>query len=122
LGSAHWLPPPHPKFIQETTMILVTVMYPAGAQTKFDLDYYLSKHMPLVRERWTPHGLTNTQVVKGVSKPDGSAPDFQMMALLTFGSLDNFKAAGKAHGREIFADIPNFTDTQATVQISEILA
>jgi uncharacterized protein (TIGR02118 family) len=102
-------------------MILVTVMYPAGAETKFDLDYYLSKHIPLVKERWTPHGLTNAQVVKGIGKPDGSAPDYQMMALLTFGSLDNFRAAGKAHGREIFADIPNFTDTQATVQISEIL-
>lgn len=102
-------------------MILVTVMYPAGAGTKFDLDYYLTKHMPLVRERWTPHGLTHTQVVKGVGKPDGSAPDFQVMALLTFGSLADFKAAGKAHGREVFADVANFTDSQATVQISDIL-
>jgi uncharacterized protein (TIGR02118 family) len=104
------------------TMILITVMYPAGAETKFDLDYYLGKHIPLLKERWTPHGLSQVQVVKGTGKPDGSAADYQMMALLTFGSIDNFKAAGKAHGREIFADIPNFTDTQATVQINEILA
>jgi uncharacterized protein (TIGR02118 family) len=103
-------------------MILITVMYPAGAETKFDLDYYLGKHIPLVKERWTPHGLSQVQVAKGTGKPDGSGADYQMMALLTFGSIDNFKAAGKAHGREIFADIPNFTDTQATVQISEILA
>lgn len=102
-------------------MILVTVMYPAGAGTKFDLDYYLTQHMPLVRQRWSPHGLTHTQVVKGVGKPDGSAPEYQMAALLTFGSVDDFKAAGKAHGKEIFADIANFTDTQATVQINEIL-
>jgi uncharacterized protein (TIGR02118 family) len=103
-------------------MILVTVMYPAGAETKFDLDYYLNKHMPLVKERWTPLGLSHAQVVKGVGKPDGTGPDFQMMALLTFDSLDSFKAAGKAHGREIFADIPNFTNTQAAVQISDIIA
>ena len=25
-----------------------TVMYPAGAKTKFDSDYYLQKHIPLV--------------------------------------------------------------------------
>jgi hypothetical protein len=43
------------------------------------------------------------------------------MALITFGSLDDFKAAGKAHGKEIFADIPNFTNAQAVVQINDIL-
>lgn len=102
-------------------MILVTVMYPAGSETRFDLDYYLSKHMPLVRERWTPHGLRQAQVIKGVGQADGSAPAYQMMALLTFNSLDDFKAAGKAHAREIFADIPNFTDAQALVQINDIL-
>lgn len=102
-------------------MILVTVMYPAGAQTRFDIDYYLKTHMPLVRERWTPYGLKSTQVVRGAAKPDGTAPDYQMMAFLTFGSLDDFKAAGKAHGREVFADIANFTDVQAQVQINEIL-
>jgi uncharacterized protein (TIGR02118 family) len=108
--------------MEETPMILVTVMYPAGAQTKFDTDYYLQKHMPLVRERWTPHGLKNAQVLRGAAKPDGSAADYQMMALLTFGSLDDFKAAGKAHGKEIFADIPNFTNAQAVVQINDILS
>jgi len=44
-----------------------------------------------------------------------------MMALLTFGSLEDFKGAGKAHGREIFADIPNFTNAQAALQINDIV-
>jgi uncharacterized protein (TIGR02118 family) len=102
-------------------MILVTVTYPAGAQTSFDVDYYLNKHMPLVKVRWTAHGLKSTQVLRGTSKADGSAPDYQIMALLTFGSIEDFKSAGKAHGREIFADIPNFTNAQAVVQINDIL-
>ncbi len=102
-------------------MILVTVMYPAGSETKFDTGYYLKTHMPLVRERWTPHGLKSAQVIRGKSKPDGSPPDYQMMALLTFGSLDDFKSAGKAHGKEIFSDIPKFTDVQAVVQINDIV-
>jgi uncharacterized protein (TIGR02118 family) len=107
--------------MKETAMILITVMYPAGAQTTFDLDYYLKKHMPLVRERWTAYGLKEAKVVRGAGKPDGSAPDYQMMVLLTFGSLDDFKNAGQAHGAEIFADIPNFTNTQPLVQINDIL-
>jgi uncharacterized protein (TIGR02118 family) len=103
-------------------MILITVMYPAAGGTKFDLDYYQSKHIPLVKERWGGHGLKQVQVVKGLSKADGGSAEYQVMALITFGSLDDFKAAGKAHGREIFADIPNFTDSQALVQINEILS
>jgi uncharacterized protein (TIGR02118 family) len=101
-------------------MILVSVMYPAGA--KFDVDYYLKTHMPLVKDRWGPHGLKSAQVLRGAAKPDGSPPDYQTIALLTFGSLDDFKAAGKAHGREVFADIANFTDAKAAVQINDILA
>jgi uncharacterized protein (TIGR02118 family) len=101
-------------------MILVSVMYPTGA--KFDVDYYLKTHMPLVKDRWGPHGLKSAQVLRGAAKPDGSPPDYQTIALLTFGSLDDFKAAGKAHGREVFADIANFTDAKAAVQINDILA
>ena len=100
-------------------MILVTVMYPVGEA--FDIDYYLKTHMPLVKDRWGPLGLKRAQAIKGVAKPDGSAPDYQMTALLTFGSMDDFKAAGKAHGKEIFADIPNFTKAQAVVQINDVV-
>jgi uncharacterized protein (TIGR02118 family) len=102
-------------------MILVSVMYPGGAHTTFDLDYYMQKHIPLVKERWTPHGLKSAQVLRGAGKADGSAADYQMMALLTFGSLEDFKSAGKAHGKEIFADIPKFTNSQAVVQINDII-
>jgi len=101
-------------------MILVTVTYPVGA--KFDVDYYLSKHMQLLRDRWTAHGLKDARVIKGLGKADGGAPDYQMAALLTFESLDAFKAAGKAHGKEIFADISRFTDANASVQINEVLS
>ena len=100
-------------------MILVTVMYPPGE--KFDTDYYLKTHMPLVKDRWGPLGLKSAQAIKGVAKADGSAPDYQMIALLTFGSMDDFKAAGKAHGKEIFDDIPKFTKAQAVVQINDIV-
>uniref|UniRef100_Q07SY5 Ethyl tert-butyl ether degradation EthD n=1 Tax=Rhodopseudomonas palustris (strain BisA53) TaxID=316055 RepID=Q07SY5_RHOP5 len=102
-------------------MILVTVMYPAGAESTFDLDYYLHTHIPMLKQFWTPLGMSGVQVLRGIGKPDGIAPDYQMMALLTFDSLDAFKAAGKAHGREIFADIPKFTNAQPSLQINDIL-
>ena len=101
-------------------MILVSVMYPGGADAlPFDLDYYLKHHMPLVRERWSSMGLEKVEVVKASGTPDGSPAPFQVMALLTFRSLDDFQKAGAAHGKEIFGDIPNFFKGQPVVQINE---
>ena len=100
-------------------MILITVMYPPG---NFDLDYYLKTHIPLLHARWTEYGLKSAQVLRGIAKGDGSAPEYPMTALLTFSSLEDFQKAAQAHGPEIFADIPKFTNTQPLVQINEILA
>jgi hypothetical protein len=44
------------------------------------------------------------------------------MALLWFRSLQDFESAGQEHGREIFADIPNFTNVKPVVQINETLS
>ena len=98
-------------------MTIVTVSYPAGED--FDLDYYLGTHMPLVQERWGSLGLSEWRVMKGVPGPDGGAAAIQITAVLTFASADAFAAAAKAHGREIFADIPNFTKATASVQLYE---
>jgi uncharacterized protein (TIGR02118 family) len=105
----------------EDLMIVVSVMYPGGGEGTFDEAYYLQTHIPLVQERWGALGLTGVQVLRGAGTPDGSPPPYRMMALLTFGSLAEFQGAGKAHGREIFADIPKFTNVQPVVQINESL-
>jgi uncharacterized protein (TIGR02118 family) len=103
-------------------MIMVSVIYPADSSVRFDMDYYLQTHIPLVKERWTPHGMTDVEVVRGIAKADGSAPDFRLMTLMTFTSLDAYKAAGAAHGREVSGDVANFTDKRGIVQINEIIA
>ena len=100
-------------------MVVVTVMYRNGPDASFDESFYLQKHLPVVRERWSELGLKQSDVLKGIGQPDGTPPAYRMMALLTFGSLQDFRNAGKAHGREIFADIPNFTNVQPVVQINE---
>jgi len=100
-------------------MVVIAVMYADAAGTRFDFDYYLSKHIPMVRERWSPMGLSNLTVLRGIPGPDGTAPTYTAVALLTFASMDRFKAAGEAHGKEVFADIPNFTDAKPIVQFNE---
>lgn len=100
-------------------MIVVTVMYPNTEGSRFDQDYYLATHMPLVQEKWGGMGLQDSKVLKGVG---GGAPGqpakYQVVTQMTFDSMENFAAAGKAHGAEIFADIKNFTDVQPVMQVN----
>lgn len=44
--------------------IEATILYPNDADTKFDLEYYLTKHMPMLASNWEPVGLTGWKVTK----------------------------------------------------------
>jgi uncharacterized protein (TIGR02118 family) len=104
-------------------MIRMSVMYPAAEGKKFDLDYYAKKHMPLVKERWGSMGLIRYEIDKGVAGgAPGSPAPFVCVGQLYFGSLGELQKAAAAHGKELFADIPNFTTIAPQVQISEIVS
>lgn len=103
-------------------MICLTVLYPKTADSRFDMDYYLNTHTPLVRERLTPLGLTGIDLEAGVA---GAAPDsppaYTMIARLNFSSPDELQNALVIHGPELIGDIVNFTDAQPLMQISQML-
>ena len=100
-------------------MPVIAVMYPSAGGASFDEGYYMQTHIPLVRRLWEKLGLTNVSVMRGVPAPDGAAPTYTTVALLTFGSMDQFESAAAQHGKEIFADIPNFTSASPVIQFSD---
>ncbi len=100
-------------------MLMVSVMYPGGDGAHFDHAYYMATHMPLVRRLWNPMGLQSDQVMTGLPGPDGAPSAYMVTTLLTFDSMDSFKAAAARHGQEIFADIPNFTAATPALQFSQ---
>ena len=100
-------------------MILVTAMYPNKPGSRFDRDYYLRTHIPLVKERWSSMGLDSVRLVQGVGTADGGEAPFRVLALLSFRSMQDFQNAAGAHAPEIMGDIANFTDAPPTIQISE---
>ena len=103
-------------------MIRVTVLYPSSA-VRFDYDYYIDKHTAMVNELWKPLGLVSVEVSKGISGlMPGSKPAYVTIANLTFTSVDALQAALAATGAQVMGDIPNFTDVQPEVQLSEILS
>jgi uncharacterized protein (TIGR02118 family) len=109
---------------QEQAMsITVLVMYPNTAGSKFDMDYYLDRHASLVHRCWDGMGLKGLKVVKGIATPDPKTPPpYQVVASLSFDSLEAFRAAVAAKGAEVMGDIANFTDVKPVVQISSDLA
>jgi uncharacterized protein (TIGR02118 family) len=100
-------------------MTIVSVLYPRSSESRFDHEYYLEKHMPLVQQRWTSMGLVKMEWMRGVATPDGREPDYEVITLLTFGSREQFEAALASSGGEILGDIPKFTNVQALVQVNQ---
>ncbi len=100
-------------------MTLVSVLYPNEPGARFDLAYYTKTHIPLVRERWSPMGLEDVRVFRGTGAAGGGGAPYQVMALLTFRSAEDFGKAVETHGAEILGDIPNFTSVQPAIQVNE---
>jgi uncharacterized protein (TIGR02118 family) len=102
-------------------MVKVSVLYPHREGARFDHAYYRDKHMPLVKERLGSACLYFT-VDKGLAggAPGAPAP-FVGMCHLYCESAEAFGKAFGAHAAEILGDIPNYTDLQPIVQVSEIV-
>lgn len=102
--------------------MIVSVMYQVGPQQKFDLDYYMKSHIPLVGSLWKSAGLKGVQVMRGTGSPTGDAAPYHVITLLDFELLDAFKAAAAANGKAVFDDVPKFTDVQPMIQFNETLS
>ena len=102
-------------------MVTLSVLYPSTAGSNFNLDYYLQKHIPLVKERFGRTGLTAVNVFEGTGTLEGAAPHFAMIALLHFASVDDVRASLEKHGAEVVGDIPNFTGVQPVLQLNQPL-
>jgi uncharacterized protein (TIGR02118 family) len=104
-------------------MIRATVMYANKPGAKFDFDYYTTKHMKLVHEKFGPFGLVKTEAEKGLAggAPGAPAP-YVAIGHMVFNSIDDLQKAEQAHGQDLGADVPNFTNIEPQFQISEIVA
>jgi uncharacterized protein (TIGR02118 family) len=101
-------------------MIRVGVFYPHKEGKKFDMKYYLEKHMPMVKQKVGP-ALKACTVDAGVAGGAPGAPiSFVAVANLTFDSVEAFQNSFGAKAGEILSDIPNYTDIEPLVQISDV--
>jgi uncharacterized protein (TIGR02118 family) len=99
-------------------MIKLSVMYPNGENNRFDIAYYLETHIALVRRLLGPL-LQDISVDEGIAALGTPAP-YLAMGHLLFNSMEDMKTALDTHGQPLMADIPNYTNSQPTIQISEV--
>src|SRR2546427_11248954 len=101
-------------------MIKVSVLYPNGSGAKFDMTYYLNSHMPMV-QRKLGAVMKGMAVDEGLgSVPPGTPAAYVAIGHLMFDSVEDFSAAFAQHSARILADIPNYTNIQPVIQISQI--
>jgi uncharacterized protein (TIGR02118 family) len=93
-------------------MIRVSVLYPKSEGATFDHEYYRTTHVPMAVNGWKP---ARTEIDKGVDGPFEAAVHF------FFESAERFQACmGLPVTGELMADLPNYTNIKAQIQVSEV--
>lgn len=101
-------------------MIKVSVFYPKHEGSTFDMKYYCERHIPMVRSKLGT-ACTGAAVEEGLAgAAPGSPPAFAALGHLYFESAESFQAAFGPHAEAIIGDIPNYTNVQPTIQISQV--
>ncbi len=101
-------------------MIKVSVLYPNKPGTHFDMNYYVSHHMPLAM-RLLAKGLRKSEVDAGLQgMTPGEPPAFFGGCQFYFDSIDAFLSTWGPAAAEIAADIPKYTDVTPLIQFNEV--
>lgn len=101
-------------------MIKVTILYPNSEGKTFDMDYYSNKHMPMVASL-LGDSLKLLAIDKGIAgrTPDEPIP-YLAIGYLYFDKLSAYQNSFGPNAEKIVNDIPNYTNIQPVVQISEV--
>ena len=101
--------------------IKVSVLYPSGEGKTFDMDYYCNKHVPMAAQL-LGDAVIGATVERGLAggAPD-SKPTYQAMGNLYFESIENFQNSFGPNADKIMGDLPNYTNIEPVIQISEVM-
>jgi uncharacterized protein (TIGR02118 family) len=100
-------------------MIRVSVYYPNSPGAKFDMAYYTTSHMPMVKKKVsTCKGIAAEQGLGGGAP--GTPPTYIAIGHLLFDTVEAFESGFGPHAPEIMADVANYTNTKPVIQVNEI--
>jgi hypothetical protein len=101
-------------------VIKVSVLYPNTAGCKFDMEYYLTR----CTCRWCsrssaqPASAWRSKKASPAARPGRLRP--MSLWVISISTRPMPLTAFAPHAQSILADIPNYTNTQPTIQVSEV--
>lgn len=105
----------------ESGLMKVSVMYPFAEGNTFNMEYYETKHMPMVA-KFLGANLVKYTIEKGVASGIPNQP-LPFVAIGTFyvKSIEEYRAAIAPNRDAIRADFANYTDVTPMILISEVV-
>src|SRR5882762_7220026 len=107
--------------VVEKGLIKISIMYPYAEGKTFNMEYYETKHMPMVAG-FLGSNLIKYTIEKGLASGIPNQP-LPFMAIGTFyvKSLSDYQAAIGPHRDAIRADFPNYTNISPVILVSEVV-
>ncbi len=107
--------------IVEKGLIKVSVMYPYAEGKTFNMEYYETKHMPMVA-RFLGSNLVKYTIEKGIASGIPNQPlPFMAIGIFYIKSLSDYQAAIAPNRDAIRADFPNYTNISPVILVSEVI-
>jgi uncharacterized protein (TIGR02118 family) len=107
--------------VMEKGLIKVSIMYPFAEGKTFNMEYYETKHMPMVA-KFLGSNLVKYTIEKGVASGMPNTP-LPYMAIGSFyvKDLGAYQAAIAPNRDAIRADFPNYTNIAPVILVSEVV-
>lgn len=107
--------------VVEKGLIKVSIMYPFAEGKTFNMEYYETKHMPMVAG-FLGSNLAKYTIEKGLASGIPNQP-LPYVAIGTFyvKSLSDYQAAIGPKRDAIRADFPNYTNIAPVILVSEVV-
>jgi uncharacterized protein (TIGR02118 family) len=97
-------------------MVRLAIVYPSAEGKRFDMNYYIERHMAGAHQLLREFGLVRVEV----DRPVAPGP-FACIGYFYFQSLDGLQRGLEARGGELIADVPNYTDITPQFNTGEVV-
>ena len=103
-------------------MVNISILYPKSEGSHFDIEYYLNKHMPMSIEKLSPaKGFKAVSVERGVDVKEPKIDStYFAVCHYTFETIEDFLTAFLPNAEELQGDMPNYTNIEPIIQVTEI--
>ncbi|KAH7395338.1 hypothetical protein DE146DRAFT_105455 [Phaeosphaeria sp. MPI-PUGE-AT-0046c] len=110
-----------------TSKIAAVVAYPSqhpesGENLKFNMQYYLASHMPMIEKAWGPYGM-KSWAINTFADPcplTGTRPPYLVQTTCYFDTVENLKIALEKGGEETRPDVERFSNVFPVIWVGEV--